>query len=160
VLQWLLDLNDRGFNPGDTAYFKVRAFDNAPVPQMAETREYVLRLPTLGEMREAVRNAQRDLQAAVDSMLKSQTSVTQEAEDAAEERQRELEANKGEEQKDLAFRDAQKTEDLAKRQQQVLDRADELKEEIRQLSQAAKEAGLNDPQFQQQLKDLQRLMDQ
>ncbi len=161
VLQWLLDLNGRGFLPGDTAYFRVRAFDNAPAPQMAESPEYVLRLPTLAEMREAVRDASRELQAAVDSMLKSQSALAEETEDAAQERQRELEANKGgEPPKDLPFREAQKAEELTKRQQEVLDRAEQLKEELRELSEAAKAAGLNDPQFHQQLKDLQRLVDQ
>ncbi|MSR07686.1 MAG: hypothetical protein EXR93_11565 [Gemmatimonadetes bacterium] len=161
VLQWLLDLNGQGFVPGDTAYFRVRAYDNAPSPQVAETREYLLRLPTLAEMREAVREASRDLKAALDSILKAQTALAEETQDAAEERQRELEANKGgEPPKDLPFRAAEQAEDLTKRQQQVLDRAEEMKEELRQLSEAAKAAGLNDPQFHQQIKDLQRLMDQ
>lgn len=112
-------------------------------------------------MREAVREAQRDLAAAVDSMLKSQTAVAEETEAAAEERQRELDANQaGDQPKDMTFRAAEKAEDLTKRQQEVLDRAEELKEQLRELSEAAKAAGLNDPQFHQQLRDLQRMMDQ
>jgi hypothetical protein len=158
VLQWLLDLNGQGYNPGDTAYFKVRAFDNAPTPQMAETREYVLRLPTLAEMREAVREAQRMLTGAVDSLLKNQTALAQEAEDAAAERERQAESNRpGEEA--LAFQEVEKAEELAQRQQEVLNRAEELREEVRELSEAAKSAGLNDPEFHQQLRELQQMME-
>ncbi|MBI4502531.1 MAG: hypothetical protein HY700_15400 [Gemmatimonadetes bacterium] len=161
VLQWVLDLNGRGFLPGDTAYFRVRAYDNAPNPQMAETREYALRLPTLAEMREAVRDAARELQAGIDSLVKTQSALSQETEDAAAERERLAEANKrGEQPKDLPYKAAEEAEELAKKQQQVLDRAEEMKEQLRELSEAAKAAGLNDPQFQQTLRDLQKMVDQ
>ena len=159
VLQWLLDLNGRGFVPGDTAYFRVRAYDNAPNPQMSESREYALRLPTLAEMREAVREASRELSAKVDSMVKAQTAVAQQAEDAATQRER-ADVKDGEQAKDLPFKEAERAEELTKQQQQVLDRAEELKEQLNELKEAAKAAGLNDPQFQQALKDLQRMVDQ
>ncbi|MBI4420451.1 MAG: hypothetical protein HY560_06465 [Gemmatimonadetes bacterium] len=161
VLQWVLDLNGRGYLPGDTAFFRVRAYDNAPTPQMAETREYSLRLPTLAEMREAVREASRQLAAGVDSLVKAQTGLARETEDAAAERERQAaEAKKGEDAKDLPFRSAQEAEELARKQQDVLERAEEMREQLRELSEAAKAAGLNDPQFQQQLRDLQRMIDQ
>ena len=59
VLQWTLDLNGRGYLPGDTAFYRVRAWDNAPGGQMGETREYRLRLPSNAELREALREAAR-----------------------------------------------------------------------------------------------------
>src|SRR5262249_5864262 len=127
VLQWVLDLNGRGYVPGDTAVFRGRAWDNAPNPQMAETREYSLRLPTLAEMREAIRDASRELQAGVDSLLKKQMDVAQKTEEAAAERER-ADSTK----KDMPFKAAEKAEELTKEQQQVLDRAEELKEQLRE----------------------------
>src|SRR5690242_3620537 len=68
VVQWVLDLNGRGFLPGDTAFFRVRATDNAPVAHHTETREYAIRLPSLSEVREAVRERTRAMSGSVDSL--------------------------------------------------------------------------------------------
>ncbi|MGW8390066.1 hypothetical protein [Pseudoduganella sp. HUAS MS19] len=51
--QWML--NELGMEPGDELYFFVRASDNAPVPQTAQSPTYTLRLP--GQQGEALESA-------------------------------------------------------------------------------------------------------
>ncbi len=155
VLQWVLDLNGRGFAPGDTAHFRLRAFDNAPTPQMGVSPEYVLRLPTLAEMREAVRVATSEIGEGVDSLVTKQEELARAEEEMAAERA----LGEGGEEAELDFNTAERAGDLAEDQEEVIDRAEQLREDLEKLSEAAEAAGLDDPEFQRQLKDLERLLD-
>jgi hypothetical protein len=57
IVGFELDLNQRGLLPGDTIRYFVTAADNAPEPNQARSKEFVLRLPTLSEVRQATRQA-------------------------------------------------------------------------------------------------------
>ncbi len=157
VLQWTLDLNGRGYLPGDTAYYRVRARDNAPRAQTGETREYRLRLPSNAELREALREASRAVTAAADSLARQQRGLAQATEELSAERERASEA--AQPRGDLPFRSAQRAGEIADQQQRVMERARQLKEELKQLSEAASNAGLTDPQWQAELKELQQLLE-
>jgi hypothetical protein len=161
VLQWQLDLSARGFLPGDTAYYKVRAWDGAPSPQLGETREYALRLPSLAELREAVRSEARALAGAADSVARGQRDLSRRTADLARERERATtpdgRAAAGEEQ--LGFRAAERAGELTAEQRRLLDRAEQLRERLDQLSKTAWDAGLTDPAWQRQLSDLRELLE-
>lgn len=164
VLQWMLDLNGQGYLPGDTAYFRVRAYDNAPTPQMGETREFVLRLPSAAELREAMRSQSRALAAAADSLARAQRDLTRATEQLANERERPTDAQRpgagrspaGE----LPFRSAERAGEMADQQAQVAARAEQLRQELRELADAAWNAGLTDPAWQEQLRELEALLRQ
>ncbi len=163
VLQWVLDLNGRGFLPGDTAYFNVRATDNSPEGQVGESRTYRLRLPSMAELRQAMRRATESIAAGADSLTAAQRELARSIEDLAAERER------GESDRStpgnappadqLPFSSVERARELADRQQQALDRAGQLRDELRELQEAAWNAGLTDPEFQRQLRDLQELLD-
>jgi hypothetical protein len=164
VLQWTLDLNGRGYLPGDTAFYRVRAWDNAPRPQMGETREYRLRLPSSAELREALRQAARSATAAADSLARGQRSLAQTTEELSAERERvedaaQARSGAGGDRGDLPFRSAQRAGEIADQQQRLMERARDLRDELKQLSEAASHAGLTDPQWQAELKELERLLD-
>ncbi len=163
VLQWVLDLNGRGFLPGDTAYFKVRARDNAPASQVGESRAFKLRLPSLGELRQAMRQATDAVAAGADSLTAAQRELARSIEDLAAERERgesdtSSRGNPPSEEQ-LPFSSVERARELADRQQEALDRARQLRDELRELQEAAWNAGLTDPEFQRQLRDLQALLD-
>ncbi|GBD31072.1 hypothetical protein HRbin33_00019 [bacterium HR33] len=166
VLQWVLDLNGRGYLPGDTAYFRVRAYDNAPVPQMGESREYRLRLPSTAELRQAMRDAVRDLAQAADSLAAAQRELARALEEGANERERSgarggQGVRQGADRREggeLPFSSAERAAELGGRQQRVLERARELQQELRDLAEAAWSAGLTDPEWQRQLKELEALL--
>jgi hypothetical protein len=161
VLQWQLDLNARGFLPGDTAFYRVRAWDGAPAPHQAETREYALRLPSLAELREAVRAEARALAGAADSVARGQRELERRTGDLARERERATAPDgrtpTGEEQ--LGFRAAERAGELTAEQRRLLDRADQLRQRLDDLSKTAWDAGLTDPAWQQQLADLRELLE-
>src|SRR5207247_11416 len=141
VLQWVLDLNGRGYLPGDTAYYRLRAYDNAPNPQMAETREYALRLPTLAEMREAVREASRALTVGVDSLVKTQTAVAQQTQERMIDQALtpELREQLAKARESLQRLDAQKARDVM---QQLSESAQQLKERLEQSREMLRRAAI------------------
>ncbi len=61
LLRPVLDLTSWELLPGDTIRYFARAVDNAPIPNVSETREYVLRPPTAADLR---REAQERLDEA------------------------------------------------------------------------------------------------
>ena len=163
VLQWMLDLNGRGFLPGDTAHFKIVAADNAPQAQVSESREYLLWLPSVAELRDEMRERARAAQQGGDSLLLTQEQLAQSLEDLAAERQRSAEIRTpGSQQQveELPFNSAERARDLADQQQQAIERAMELREELQQLAEAAWSAGITDPEFHRQLRDIEELLGQ
>nr|MDP2483145.1 hypothetical protein [Candidatus Palauibacterales bacterium] len=122
VLAAQLDLNGRGFLPGDTAYVAVRVLDNAPRPRSAETAEIRLRLPSLAELRQAARDETHDLAASADSLAGAQQAVERAVEDLARERIRSESGGQGEGRSAMEFTQAERAGTLGKEQREVLER--------------------------------------
>ena len=158
VLPWILDLNDRGFVPGDTAFYQVSATDNAPRPQVGASRVYALRLPAVSELREAIRAATRDVTAGADSLVEQQHDLARRIEDLAAERARAAAALPNEADA-LPFEAAERAREALEQQERLADRAAALQEDIRELAEAAWSAGLTDPAFQRQLREIRELLD-
>jgi hypothetical protein len=158
VLAAQLDLNGRGFLPGDTAFVRVRVTDNAPRPRTAETAEVRLRLPSLGELREAVRQETRALAAAADSVAGAQRDVERAVEDLARERQR-ADGTSREARAPMDFTQTERAGALGAEQREVLERAAELRDRLDALDRTAWEAGLTDPALHAQLAELRELLD-
>ena len=59
ILTFTLDLNRRGLLPGDTVRYFATARDNTPRGQIGRSREFVLRLPTMSEVRAAQRRPRK-----------------------------------------------------------------------------------------------------
>ncbi len=159
VLQWMLDLNGRGFLPGDTAHFKVRVRDNAPTSQLGESREYSLWLPSMAELRDDVSARSQSVQERADSLLEAQRELAQELEDLAAARERgesDVSGNTDE----LPFNSVEQAQQLSDRQEEAIERAQRLQDELEQLSEAAWSAGITDPEFHSQLRDLADLLEQ
>src|SRR5438445_284037 len=55
IVQGDLDAARRGLLPGDTLRFRVEAWDNAPAPPVGRSGEFALRLPSLDQLRAAMR---------------------------------------------------------------------------------------------------------
>jgi hypothetical protein len=159
VLPWVLDLNERGFVPGDTAFYQVHATDNAPVPHTGTSRVFALRLPAVSELRDAIRTATRAVGTEADSLVDAQRDLASRIEDLAAERERAAAAARAAEADALPFETAERAREALDEQQRLADRAASLREEIRDLAEAAWSAGLTDPAFQQQLREIRDLLD-
>jgi hypothetical protein len=159
VLPFTVDLNQYGYLPGDTAFVRARAMDNAPAGQVSETREYALRLLTLAELRDQARQDARDLVQAGDSVARAQQELIRATEDLTAGRRPEAAgARQGQGGEPLSFRQAEQAQEIAEQQSRLAARASELSEQVRELSQSAWAAGLTDPEWHRQLEELQDLL--
>ncbi|MCZ6916874.1 MAG: hypothetical protein O7I93_08865 [Gemmatimonadetes bacterium] len=159
VLQWALDLNDRGFLPGDTAYYVLRAFDNAPTPQVTETQAFILHLPSLAEMRQAVRDQAEVLVNDTDSLLQAQDDLAEETRNLAAEHEADAADTRGDAEQRMDFRSAEEAAELGAEQKQLMERAEELSEQLQELAETGWEAGITDPEWHRRLAELQEMLD-
>jgi len=176
VLTHVMDLTARGLVPGDTLRFFVRAGDQAPVPHIGRSREYALRLRSLAELREAVRGGADSLASQAAALAADQAQVTRQTEDLAAQRNRAQDptrpnsspppgpdaraARERPDQGAMNFEQAAEAQRLADQQQQLAERADQMRQELERLARAAEDAGLNDREWQQQLRNLEELLRQ
>lgn len=159
ILPWELDLNSRGLLPGDTVRFFVRVTDNAPAAHTGRSREFVLRLPTLSEVRQAARAASGDIGRKLDSIADQSKQLERQTEDLSRERPRTADNGKGTGDEPLSFDNAKRAEKVSESQEQLLKQAEEVKQALEQLRQSAEAAGLNDPAWQQRLQEIQEQLD-
>jgi len=159
ILTFELDLNQRGLLPGDTVRYFARALDNAPHPQMGRTREFVLRLATLSEIREAARQASQAVSGRLDSVVTESQRLERQTEDLARERAR-LSSERGRaESQTLPFEAAKRAEAVAAAQEQQIKDAEAIKRSLEALQRSAEAAGLNDPAWQQRLQEIRDQID-
>ena len=161
----LLDLTTWGLLPGDQVRYHARAVDNAPVAQATASREYVLRMPLASEMR-------RDAEEQLDDVAKRLEEIAAEAEAKAEETrdlQREAAANRQEEsnrpgrpnpQEEMGFEEKEELRRALEDQERLTGEVDSLKAELEALQRAMEDAGQADPQLSEDLKELQKLLEQ
>ncbi len=153
ILTHTLDLNRRGLLPGDTVRYYAVAADNTPQRQSGRSREYVLRLPTMSEVRAAQRIASEDVSGRLDSIAVESRRLERQTEDLARERSRAGAATeRGEEA--LSFERSKRAESVAKDQQELLRQAEDLKQSLEALRRSAEAAGVGDSAWQRQLQEI------
>ncbi len=174
VQSLLLDLNGRGLLPGDTLRFFARAADRAPQPHVGMSREFAVRLRTLSELREAVRAGVDSLASRASELSGEQAALGRRTSDLAAQRSRSADSTPGADAAPepprlepppartgaLPFEQAQEAGRVRQEQQRLMERADSLRRELAQVAEAAETAGLNDPAWQQRLRELDSLLRQ
>ena len=162
VVQWMLDLSAAGFLPGDTAYFFARAQDNAPRAHIGQSETYRVWLPSLAELRDAVRDMSEAIAEGTDSLVEEQRDLAMDMEDLAAERERSEQNGRFDSNNtpdDLPFNSVERARELAERQENAVEGTEALREELQELADAAWSAGITDPEFHRQLSELQDLLD-
>jgi len=170
VQSLLLDLNGRRLLPGDTLRFFARAADRAPQPHVGVSREFAVRLRTLSELREAVRAGVDSLAGRASDLSGEQAALARRTGDLAAQRNRGADSARGSATAPpqaepartgaLPFEQAQEAGRVRQEQQRLVERADSLRRALAQVAQAAEAAGLNDPAWQQRLRELDSLLRQ
>jgi hypothetical protein len=154
ILTFTLDLNRRGLLPGDTVRYFATATDNAPRGHTGRSREFVLRLPTMSEVRAAQREATATIAGQLDSIANQSRRVERQTDDLARERRRAAEGQGQRNAEPLTYEEAQRAEAVAKSQEQLVRQADALKQSLDALRRSAEAAGLNDSTWQRQLAEI------
>jgi hypothetical protein len=154
ILSHTLDLTRRGLLPGDTLRYHAIALDNTPQHQTGRSREYVLRLPTMSEVRAAQREATNAVASGLDSVAAASKDLERQTDDLAQERPRPSDGRGEKAGQSLSFEEAKKAEAVARSQQDLVRRAEELKESLEALRRSADAAGLRDTAWQRQLSEI------
>jgi hypothetical protein len=157
----VLDLAPKGLQPGDALHVKFVAVDNSPWGQQGESRELLLKIPTMEERR-AIARASMD--SAVDqarSAAQAEKSLQQRTSEAAHDRsQRETQsnANGGDKQSAMSYDAAEKAKAVAKDQRALADQVKNLQQRAAALEQQLKQAGALDTSLARQLQEAQQLL--
>lgn len=159
ILPFELNLNQRGLLPGDTVRFYAEATDNAPAAHVTRSREYVLRLPTLSEVREATRQTALAVGRQLDSVTQGTKQLERQTEDLARERTRSGQNANSNTDGSMSFENAKRAQGVAESQQDLIKQAEQVKEALEALARSADAAGLNDPAWQARLKEIQDQLD-
>ncbi|HET6579356.1 MAG TPA: hypothetical protein VFG66_13605 [Gemmatimonadales bacterium] len=159
ILTHTLDLTRRGLLPGDTVRYSAVAADNTPRRQIGRSREYVLRLPTMSEVRAAERLATEAVGSRLDSVTAASRELERQTDDLSRERLRSSDARGQRDARSLPFQDAKRAEAVAQSQQALMQQAEGLKQSLEALRKSAEAAGLGDTAWQRQLAEIGRELD-
>ena len=154
ILTFTLDLNRRGLLPGDTVRYLATAVDNAPRRHSGRSREFVLRLPTMSEVRAAQREATRGVAGQLDSVLNASRRIERQTDDLARERPRPSGGQREKSGEALSYQEARRAEAVAKSQEELLRQSETLKRSLEALRRSVEAAGLNDSAWQRQLTEI------
>ena len=159
ILTPTLDLNRRGLLPGDTIRYVAIAADNTPAHQTGRSREYVLRLPTMTEVRAAQREATEAVASQLDSVTAASQRLERETDDLGRERARPSEGQSGKNGESLTFESAKRSQAVAESQQQLIQQAEQLKRSLDALRRSAEAAGISDSAWQRELSEIREQID-
>ncbi len=161
TLTGLIDARGRGFLPGDTLRYRVQAWDNAPEPQLGQSREYVLRLPTLDEVRE---RTVTEADALVESTERlAERSREHEESARALERSTQVQPAPGTRPQPASggdaveFRETEAARRALEEAGALLEEAQAIQEALRRLQESMEAAGLNDTSVLERLREIEAL---
>ncbi|MEP7227298.1 MAG: DUF4175 family protein, partial [Gemmatimonadales bacterium] len=154
ILTFTLDLNRRGLLPGDTVRYFATARDNTPRGQIGRSREFVLRLPTMSEVRAAQRQATESVASQLDSITNASRLVERQTDDLARERARPTGGTGANDSEALSYEEAQRAQGLAKAQEELIRKAESLEKSLEALRRSAEAAGVSDTAWQRQLSEI------
>jgi len=154
-----LSLEGRSLLPGDTVRYYAIAQDNAPRARTGRSREYVLRLPTLAEVRAAERVATESVGVQLDSLSAASKRLQRQTEDLARSTPRAAAGQDRSGESTMSFDEAKRAEAVARQQEELVHQAEETRQAIADLQRAAEEAGTADPEFQKRLQEIAQQLD-
>lgn len=162
-LAGMIDARGRGFLPGDTLHYFVRAYDNAPDPQIGLSREYRLRLPSLDEVRErAVTEARglvEDAEELADRARQHQESMQalERSTDIQPPPGVSLAPERGE--RGVEFQETEEARRALEEAEGLLETSRKIAESLSDLQEAVERAGLNDDSVLERLAEIESLVE-
>jgi hypothetical protein len=162
----VIDLGPLGLKPGDALHVKIVATDNSPWAQRGQSREVLLKIPTMEERRAIARDALDSAVSQARSAAASEKSLQQRTNDATRDRtqrannQQDAPANaQGNNEKgSMSYDAAEKAKAVAKDQRALTDEVKKLQQAAAQLEQQLKQAGALDSALARQLQEAQQLL--
>ncbi len=160
IVPHIFDLEGRALLPGDTVRYYAVATDNSPRGRTGRSREYILRLPTMAEVRAAERSATESVGAQLDSLAKASKQLQRQTEDLSREASRSSADQSGRRDASaMSFEEAKRAEAVARQQEELVRQAEETRAAIEDLQRAAAETGTQDPEFQRRMQEIAEQID-
>lgn len=147
----------RGISPGTTLRLVAVATDASPWRQTALSREVLVRVPTMSEMRDAARAVADSTVARANSTTNAQKALERRTADAARRQQRQQQSGSKD---NLSYDNAEQAKNVAKEQREIADRVDQLQKAARELERQLKQAGALDSGLASRLREAQELLRQ
>lgn len=160
----ILDVSDWGLLAGDVVRYMARVIDNAPSPQIGESPEYVLRMPEASELRWQAQQMLEDAATEVESLAEQAGEAARETRELERRNQAERAEDgrnpgtRGEE--ELSFEEQEELRQALEAQEELAAEVDSLRQELAEVSESMREAGLPDPEFREEMEELQRLLEE
>ena len=161
----VLDLAPRGLQPGDALHVKIVATDNSPWGQRGESRELLLKIPTMEERREIARDMLDSSVSQVRAAAQAEKSIEQRTSDAARDRQRSssedpsnASGGAGDKKGSMSYDAAEKAKAVAKDQRALAEQVKNLQQNAASLEQQLKQAGALDSSIARQLQEAQAML--
>ncbi len=146
----------RGISPGTTLRLVAVATDASPWRQTALSREVLVRVPTMAEIRDAARASADSTVAKANSTTNAQKALERRTADAARRQQRQQGSSKD----NLSYENAEQAKNVAKEQREIAERVDQLQKAARELERQLKQAGALDSGLAARLRETQELLRQ
>jgi hypothetical protein len=160
----VVDLAQRGLKPGDALHVKIVAIDNSPWRQRGESRELLLKIPTMEERRTMARDALDSAVSQVRSTAAAEKSLEERTSEAARDRGRRgpdspSNASGSDDKKNsMSYDAAEKAKSVAKDQRALTEQVKNLQKTAEQLQEQLKQAGALDSALARQLQEAQALL--
>lgn len=162
-----MDLSHYGLKPGDAVHAKIVATDNSPWAQRGESRELLLKIPTMEERRAIARESLDSAVSQVRSAAQAEKSLQDRTSDAARDRSMRNGTSQdpppngsssGKQQGNMSYDAAEKAKAVAKDQRALADQIKNLQQTAAALEQQLKQAGALDSSLARQLQQAQALL--
>ena len=164
LLRPVIDLTNWELLPGDTIRYFARAVDNAPIPNVSVTREYVLRPPTAADLRREAQRRLDDAARGVEQLANradERAAETQQLErELSSQRRPRIQSPGAEGEERLDFDQQEELREALEAQKELLAAIDSLEMEMAELNRDLDATGLADPELQKEIRELQRLLDE
>ncbi|HEX8941731.1 MAG TPA: Ig-like domain-containing protein [Gemmatimonadaceae bacterium] len=159
----VLDLAPRGLRPGDALHVKIVATDNSPWAQRGESRELLLKIPTMEERRSIARASMDSAVSQVRSAAQAEKSLQERTSDATRDRGarntgQDAPSGASGKQGSMTYEAAEKAKAVAKDQRALADQVKNLQKTAAALEQQLKQAGALDSSLARQLQEAQAML--
>ena len=162
----VLDLAPFGLRPGDALHVRVVATDNSPWGQRGESRELLLKIPTMEERRAIARASMDSAVSQAKQTAAAEQSLQQRTSEAARDRSQRSGSQEtasgsnsaGSKQNSMTYDAAEKAKAVAKDQRALTDQVKQLQQTASDLEQKLKQAGALDSSIARQLQEAQQLL--
>ena len=159
-----LELAPRGLEPGDALHLVAVATDNSPWAQTGASRELVIRVPTLSELRELARQTAESAVAGASAAAAAQRDLQRRTADAARSRgergQRGSESGSSSRAREtpLSYQAAEQTRALLQEQRELAEQVEAAQQAAAELERQLQRAGALDTALAQRLREVQQLL--